>query len=351
MPNPPRCRRCYYILEGLPESRCPECGQTFDPADSITWTTKTPFIWWDFWLPGILLAIVVGIISVVILLPLYGYGWAAAVVTPLCIGAIVGYSCRVRTFFIVLLSMVGVFAVLLGLSSANVLGVLCGLVYGGIAVGPAIIGGIIGAILRMQLKRRSFSQKDWLPLIFMALIPLIWGRIEGRHIYPTESIETSVLIPTAVSDAWDGVIFYEEVRHEPPLLLRVLLPKPLYTTGGTQNVGDIKYCVYSKGRLVKKMTKREERKLLAFDVIEQKQIETRSIRLTGGEFRFESVGPEQTRVTLATEYEPLLGPRIAWRWAELWATHTLHQHVLSGMAMKAKENESTHAPRSLAVSK
>ncbi len=28
----PVCRRCGYPLRGLPEPRCPECGQNFDPA-------------------------------------------------------------------------------------------------------------------------------------------------------------------------------------------------------------------------------------------------------------------------------------------------------------------------------
>lgn len=28
-----RCRRCGYLLYGLPEPRCPECGEPFDPAE------------------------------------------------------------------------------------------------------------------------------------------------------------------------------------------------------------------------------------------------------------------------------------------------------------------------------
>jgi hypothetical protein len=31
-PRPARCGNCGYLLYGLPEPRCPECGEPFDPA-------------------------------------------------------------------------------------------------------------------------------------------------------------------------------------------------------------------------------------------------------------------------------------------------------------------------------
>lgn len=32
------CLKCGYLLRGLPEAICPECGQSFDPADPRTYT-------------------------------------------------------------------------------------------------------------------------------------------------------------------------------------------------------------------------------------------------------------------------------------------------------------------------
>lgn len=34
------CRLCGYILEGLPEHRCPECGRPFDPTDPHTYARR-----------------------------------------------------------------------------------------------------------------------------------------------------------------------------------------------------------------------------------------------------------------------------------------------------------------------
>jgi len=34
------CRQCQYVLDGLTENRCPECGTTFEPGDPSTyWRT------------------------------------------------------------------------------------------------------------------------------------------------------------------------------------------------------------------------------------------------------------------------------------------------------------------------
>jgi len=34
-----RCLTCSYILKGLAEHRCPECGRAFDPGDATTYVT------------------------------------------------------------------------------------------------------------------------------------------------------------------------------------------------------------------------------------------------------------------------------------------------------------------------
>lgn len=38
----PRCLGCDYLLHGLPENRCPECGRPFDPARPETMAVRRP---------------------------------------------------------------------------------------------------------------------------------------------------------------------------------------------------------------------------------------------------------------------------------------------------------------------
>jgi len=40
------CRNCWYILDGLSEHRCPECGRPFDPDNRRTYHTRPRARWW-----------------------------------------------------------------------------------------------------------------------------------------------------------------------------------------------------------------------------------------------------------------------------------------------------------------
>ncbi len=41
------CRKCWYILDGLDDPRCPECGRAFDPANRRTYRTRPRRQWWS----------------------------------------------------------------------------------------------------------------------------------------------------------------------------------------------------------------------------------------------------------------------------------------------------------------
>ena len=334
----PRCVRCGYVLENLPHSVCPECGTPFDFDDPDTYTLKPPLVRWKFWLPGLMFALGGGMALYLVVVGLAGFGTASTLVLPACVGAIIGYSCRVRTFLIVLLGLAALAGLCTGLITVHLTGVLCGMMLAGIAVGPLIIGTLGGALLRVSLKRSRFDQRWHLPLIAFLLLPMAWGVAERyvRKPYAAETIETSVVMDASPGRAWHALLFYEDVRRGAPALFRLGMPRPLYTTGSAAAVGDEKACVYDKGRLVKRVTALEPQRLLAFRVVEQ-GFEQHAMTLSGGAFQFDPVegGGGTTRVSVRTSYHPHLGPRWCWRPFERLTVHTLHEHVLGGMADKA----------------
>jgi hypothetical protein len=337
--EPPRCLICGYVLIGLPAGRCPECGTWFNPDNPATYSTKPLFDWWKFWLPGFVMAAGGGTLLYVLLILLTGWGWAVTLAAPFALGTAIGYGCRVRTLGNILLAIAGICVVVCTLYSLSLVGIFCGLVLAAVALVPVLVGASMGVLLRRRLKQSKFTQRWYLPTLMLAIVTGL-GIVEriAHRPYSVECVTTSIEMPLAAGRAWNAVMFYEEVHHQPPWILRLGLPRPLYTRGSTAHVGDTKTCVYTRGHLTKRVTGREIGRRLAFDVTEQDGIENHSVRLTDGSFDFHPLGADRTRVELTTRYEPRLGPRWIWRPAEALAVHALHRHVLEGMRQKGMES-------------
>lgn len=332
----PRCLGCGYALGGLPgRSVCPECGRGYDLDDDGTYTTKPPYVALRFWAPALWLSLGTAMVVTVMVTAMLGStigGWTmtAVVGTPTVLGVLIGYRHRSGVFLLVLLSMVAAAGFVVGVLSLQVAGLFCGLVLGGIVFGPIFVGTVLGVWLRLGLKNTRFGQREYLPVILLALLfGSAWaeGPVGPQRV---ETVRTSAVLEASADDAWNAVVFYEDVTHPAPVLLRVGLPRPVRTIGASQTAGDVKRCIYTHGHLTKRITRAERGVRLEFEVVEQ-ELMKQDVRLVGGSFEFEPLGPNATRVTLVTRYEPLILPRVLWRPVERLVVHTLHRHVLEGM--------------------
>lgn len=336
---PPRCLSCGYVLDGLSEARCPECARPFDVRNPRSYSTKPPFLAWTYWFPGLMLAIVGSLLGSVWLIQMGNWGWSLWFAVPFAGGSLIGYGVRSRWFVLVLLGITLMLSICTGMMMLNIAGIFCGMALAGILLGPIFVGTVLGASLRLILKHSRFSQRSHLPTFLFLLLPLVCGVIEGppRNHLPPESIATSIIVPAPVDACWNAIMFYEEVTHPPPLILRIGLAHPLAARGDCSAVGDVKTCIYNKGVITKQVTRIEPGRLLAFDVIEQRIGYERDLRLVDGSFAFQAVDDTHTRITLTTRYEPLLRPRWCWRPFERFAIQTLHGHVIEGMRLKAAQ--------------
>lgn len=336
---PARCKQCFYVIENLPDKRCPECGRAFDPAVPDTYTFNPPqvIVYWH-WGLALLIASVVALATSGALLAAGSWGYALWVGVPMGSAVILGYAVR-PAIVGWLLGIVALGVIIITMFMAmNIAGLFCGAILAIVIVLPLLCGVAVGAGLRLALKHNALEHARRVSIGLALGIPIAWGLIEGRPVpMAHESIVTTRIINAPVDVAWDSMMFYEEVEHTPPLILRIGLAHPLVTSGSSQRVGDIKTCYYNKGHITKQVTQVQEHERLAFAIIEQNIGYERDVRLTGGNFAFEAVNEHQTRITLTTHYEPLLSPRFMWRWGDRYAVHTLHNHVMEGMARKAQQ--------------
>jgi hypothetical protein len=337
--SPARCLTCYYVIENLPLNRCPECGRPFDPEDEATFTRNPPFVWWRLWFPGLALAVASGTVCSGLLLLAGSTGWAVTIGVPVTVGAVLGYRCRLSTVLLTLLAICATIGVVVTLFAMHISGLLCSIIALIILFPPAMIGVFLGMGLRNTLKRSNFDQRSYLPAVIVFLIMFGWGMAEKRFAtdQPTEAITTHAILDVPITDAWNRLAFYEECTGPKPWLLRIAGPVPLRTI--TEQDGVTRTCLYERGFIRKRVTAIESPALLAFDVLEHRVGEERSVRLVGGSFSLEPAGDGRTRVTLTTRYRPKLRPRFYWRPFERLVCDSVHAHVLNGMKRRSTPSE------------
>ncbi len=358
------CLRCYRELGlGEPEEAkpaadgpaCAHCGLQYDPQDGQTFISFGILSPWAVYL----LAALVVLFGAGFFLLGTNYneavGWSLVLGLPICMGAVLGYTSTPRRFriwqkvifgillfcgFLIivgLISMLGVF----GLAG----GIFCSVMLGLVFILPFLLGDWLGYVIRRSDERKKRNWK-WMKVVIFLLLPFGLDTIE--RLLPRDedlaSVETRVVFSASQERAWNSIVFYEQIEHEPPFLLRLALPRPGGTTGGKTKVGDISRCVYENGHLVKKISEREEGRLLGFRIIEQKIHFEHDLELREGSFRVEpGPDPGTTLVTLTTTYRRLTYPAFIWQPAEILVLHTLHGHVLEGMRANA-ESELADGP-------
>ncbi len=337
-----RCIKCFYTLQGLAQAgQCPECGCEYDLTDERSFTRRPPFMPLAFWMPVVVLSVLQTLLVFGICVFMFK-SWNSAlwIAPPICAGAQIGYRGRSAGLGRVMTVVGLVLAVILlaaGMTMGGIGGVFCFLVLIVIMLFPIMFGVLLGMALRGALKRYGYRQASWLPTLGILAVTFVVIVSGGRSApMSTETVRTGATIRAGTDATWRSIMYYEEVTHQPPLILRIGLARPLLAQGRSDRVGDVKTCIYNKGYLSKRTTVAKPGETLAFEVIGQQIGYEHDVRLRSGAFEFEPVGDDRTRVTLSTTYEPLLTPRWAWRPFERYAVRTLHGHVLEGMRREAE---------------
>lgn len=334
--SPARCLRCYYVIDGLRDHVCPECGRKFDPLNEQTFTRNAPLVRWRLWMPALLLACVTGVLSLG-LMGLMGFevGWGITIITPGVMGILIGYRHLSGPLSKILIAASAVILVLSMILAADFMGIVCGIVAVLMFIVPIAIGTAMGAGLRRFLKTTRFDQARWLPI---ALVILPSAIAFAEHVFrspgPIVAVSTTRIVPHTPDDTWERLRFYDNINTPPPPLFTLGFPRPVSTEGSFTNVGDTQVCRYDHGFIVKELESSEPGRLLRFRVLEQHVGFERSLRLVAGSFELDGMPsdapPSQTRLTLTTEYEVRLFPRFAWAPIERLYIHTLHDYIMDG---------------------
>lgn len=159
---------------------------------------------------------------------------------------------------------------------------------------------------------------------------------------------TTVITPMVMAvgqpQVWQSLLFYEQIDRPPPLLLRLLLPRPLGTEGSKAAVGDQSTCLYESGHLLKRVTEIDPMRLYAFSVVEQQLTLGRGIVLNGGAYSLRTLQDAGTELRVTTHYSSRTRPRWLMQPIEIFVCHMFHRFLLRSIRAKARLLQVTVAP-------
>jgi hypothetical protein len=147
----------------------------------------------------------------------------------------------------------------------------------------------------------------------------------------TASVITYQDFSASTEAVWEALMFYEEVEKSLPLVLRVLLPKPIGSEGCKSEVGSEIKCRYVNGHILKRVTRIVHGRSYSFEVIEQSLALRGGIKVLGGNYTLRNLSEDRTRVALATRYQSPNQPRWLYGGMETIVCHSFHRHILAAM--------------------
>ncbi len=348
-PDRAYCRRCSRRLRALDDAlgHCRTCRLPFAFDDRRSYAESLHFPHWTLWLSGLIWSVLLGAGGYFAAHQYGVLGVGAFLAGPFAVGGVIGYwtgaGLRFASIvFLVALLVIGGLVFALGASSLICLVWLVPL----FAI-PGLLGVLFGTQIQRLVLRRMPEPPRRILLAFL-LLPWLVGAAEFAWSPPppTVVVSTAAVFDATPRATWDAIAFYEQVDHEPPLLLRVAMPVPVGVEGVSDRVGAEPRCVYERGYLVKRITVRNPERELAFDVIEQQLGMERDVILRDGRFLLTPRSDGRTTVLLETRYDAPLRPRWLWRPVERRVVRALHAHVLRGMRTNAKATRIAEPPTS-----
>jgi uncharacterized membrane protein YhaH (DUF805 family) len=171
---------------------------------------------------------------------------------------------------------------------------------------------------------------------------------------PVLAVTTAVEINAPAETVWRNVVTFPPLAPPQGMLFRTGIAYPTSAVIRGRGIGAIRYCRFSTGDFVEPITKWDEGRLLAFDVVAQPMamrelsfaeitpphLERNYMRSQKGQFRLIPLAGGRTRLEGTTWYQNYFWPQPYWRiWSD-YIVHRIHMRVLLHVKAEAERDAS-----------
>jgi hypothetical protein len=274
-------------------------------------------------------------------------GWGLTLGVPFGLGLITGLLAPTpRWIAVTALSVLVSLAFLALLFLTDIAGVFCLTVFASSGLTTGLLGAWIGFGARCSLLRGRRARS--IVALFGALLPyglhaaeLAIGPERERELHRHERV-----LRAPLARAWGQSLLTERDERPTSGWFHLRAPRAREASGHASQVGDEKTIRYQKGLLrvrVERVEQVEDGRELVLRVLEQRQLESKALRLHQIRITCRALDGETTEAAIEYEFTPLMTPRWTWRPLEHFFGGIAVEHALD-LWQEALDEAPTAAP-------
>jgi len=262
-----------------------------------------------------------------------GYGWLLFILLPFVLGLTLGFLPN-RNMTIAGL-LICLFFFFIGIITLGLEGYICVIMVLPIVL-PVII---VGALLTYWYKKKDASKKSAkLPVLILPLFIFILGVPIENYLVKEKKrvieVASQIELPYSSGDVYDAIKSMDTLIGEKTFLMKIDLPVPQKCVLEKEEVGGLRTCYFSGGKIVEKITQLERGKVLKMDVISYQLTGRKWLGFKEAIYLFDSLAPNKCKMTRITTYTSELRPRLYWKPLEKLGIEQEHEYVFEALKNK-----------------
>ena len=145
-------------------------------------------------------------------------------------------------------------------------------------------------------------------------------------------VKTEKIYAYTPEQVYDAIKSVDTLIAEKPFLMKFDLPIPEKCILEKEEVGGIRTCYFSGGKIIEKITELERGKVLRMDVIDYQLTGRTWLGFKEAIYYFDKVGENQCKLTRITTYTSVLNPRFYWEPLEKLGIRQEHDYVFDNLS-------------------
>ncbi|HEX8313971.1 MAG TPA: polyketide cyclase [Flavisolibacter sp.] len=266
---------------------------------------------------------------------LSNYGWVLFVLLPIVLGISIGALPGKRLAYAGLIISIIVF--LIGLVTLGLEGFICVIMTLPIVLPLLFLGSIVTHLAKRYDKLKA---SESLPVLLLPLFVFLFGSPMERMVVTEKEkvveVKSEIVFPYSNHQVYDAIKSVDTLIAEKTFLMKIDLPIPQKCVLEKEEVGGLRTCYFSGGKIVERITALEKGKTLKMDVINYQLTGRKWLGFREAIYLFDSVGINRCKMTRITTYTSALRPRFYWEPLERLGIEQEHEYVFRALANNLK---------------